>query len=154
MRALCSVASRCTALVATVVLVAACGGDSTGPAPLTPFEGTWRLVRLGGQPVPRRVDSVEVVSESLTFFAVGTGFFTDRWREHGSSVVARECTAWLSYTLAGQQMQTSNNPSQPSQGSCAVGITDRTFVLDGDTLRSSGGPAFRLGTLSRAYVRE
>jgi hypothetical protein len=154
MRTFRSVASRFTALFATLVLLAACGGESTGPAPMSPFEGTWRLVRLGGQPLPRRVDSVEVVNESLTFFVIGTGFFTDRWREHGSAVVARECTAWLSYTLAGQQMQTRNNPSQPQQGSCAAGITDRTFVLDGDTLRSSGGSAFRLGNLSRAYVRE
>lgn len=144
-------AARAALLVIALASLVGCLGDSTAPAPPEPFEGTWRLVRLGGQPLPRTVDGVEVVAESVTFFFTGSGFLTDRWRE-GS--VLRECTAWLAFSLSSGSIVTRENPNQPSQGVCAPGITSRTFTLTGDTLRASGGTGFRAGALSRVYVRD
>lgn len=146
--------ARRAALLALVPFAAACLGESTGPTPLEPYEGTWRLVRLGGQALPLRVDSTEVTSETITLLYLGSGYLTDRWREHGTAIADRQCTAWVNFTVTGNRVSTREAPSQPQQGTCARGVTDREFVVDGDTLRSAGGSAFQLGSRARAYVRE
>lgn len=141
-------------LLALAPVAAACLGESTGPTPPEPYEGTWRLVRLGGQPLPLRVDGTEVTSETITLLYLGSGYLTDRWREHGATIADRQCIAWVNFTVNGSRISTREAPSQPQQGTCARGVTAREFVLDGDTLRSAGGAAFQLGTRVRAYVRE
>lgn len=133
------------------LLATGCVGGTPVTEAREPWEGTWRLVRLAGQPLPQRDDTTEVLAESVAFVLLGTGFLTDQWSEQAS---ARSCTAWFSFTLTGNRIVTAPSRDQPPSGQCIEGVTNREYTLDGDTLRSAGGAAFRLGARARAYVRQ
>jgi len=144
--------ARAFALALPLVTVA-CLGDTVGPTPPEPYEGTWRLVRLGGDALPLREDSIEVLGETITMLYLGSGYLTDRWREHGAASTEYECTAWFTFTFSGGRIVARQAANQIPIGRCKTGVTDREFTLDGDTLRSTGGAAFQLGGRARVYVR-
>jgi hypothetical protein len=139
-------------------LFSACIAGSTTVPPDEPWEGTWRLVRVNGQPLPFRRDSLEVTSEDVRFIYTGSGFARDYLRVFASPTAtagaARNCQVWFTFVVSGASISTVTSATQLPAGTCPAASGTRTFVLDGDTLRSQGGPAFTLGAVSRAYVRD
>ncbi len=138
-------------------LLAACIGGSESQAPDEPWEGTWQLVRMNGQPLPFRRDSIEVTSEEVRFIYTGSGFARDFARAYATpgttTGAARSCQVWFTFVVSGAGISTVTSATQQPSGTCPPASGTRVFVLDGDTLRSQGGPAFTLGTVARAYVR-
>lgn len=149
--------SLATLAVAFVVpLLAACGGGSLENRTL-PHEGTWRLVRVNGQPLPARIDTVEVVSEDVRFLFTGSGFIRQVARRFASASAptgtSGVCEAWFGYQVSGSQLSTGPAASQAPSTLCPRRVVVREYTLDGDTLRSPGGDGFTLGNVSHSYIR-
>lgn len=149
--------SLATLAVAFVVpWLAACGGGSM-ENPVRPHEGTWRLVRLNGQPLPVRLDTLEVVSEDVRFIFTGSGFVRQSVRRFSSSSattgVSGLCEAWFGFQVLGAQISTGPAANQGPVGACPRQVVSRAYTLDGDTLRSNGTTGFNDGAVSHAYVR-
>jgi hypothetical protein len=146
-----------TLAVAFVIpALAACGGGSL-ENPVLPHEGTWRLVRLNGQPLPARLDTVEVLSEDVRFLFTGSGFIRQTARRFASASAPAGsdglCEAWFGYQVGGAQITTTAAANQSPVGVCPRQVVSRSYTLDGDTLRSSGTTGFVAGALTHAYVR-
>jgi len=144
------------AVACVVSLLAACGGGSTENTTL-PHEGTWRLVRVNGLPLPARNDTVEVVSEDVRFIFSGSGFVRQTSRRFASSTATTStsglCESWFGYQVSGSQISTGPAASQAPVGNCPRQVVSRSYTLDGDTLRSNGATGFTLGALPHAYIR-
>jgi len=144
------------AVAFVVLLLAACGGGSTENTVL-PHEGTWRLVRLNGQPLPVRLDTVEVVSEDVRFIFTGSGFVRQTSRRYPpgseSAPLNGVCEAWFGYQVVGAQISTVPAANQGPSGICPRQVVSRAYILDGDTLRSDGTTGFITGAIEHAYVR-
>jgi len=147
---------RTLALALVVPALTACGGGSL-ENPVLPHEGTWRLVRLNGQPLPARLDTVEVLSEDVRFIFTGSGFVRQTARRFASASaptgVNGLCEAWFGYQVVGAQISTTPAASQAPVGVCPRQVVSRSYTLDGDTLRSSGTTGFVTGALTHAYIR-
>lgn len=146
-----------TLAVAFVVpALAACGGGSF-ENPTLPHEGTWRLVRVNGQPLPTRIDTVEVVSEEVRFLFTGSGFIRQTARRFASAGATTGtngvCEAWFGYQVAGAEISTGPAASQAPAGLCPRRVVVRSYTLDGDTLRSPGGDGFTFGNVTHSYIR-
>lgn len=139
-----------------VSLLAACGGGSF-ENPILPHEGTWRLVRVNGQALPARIDTVEVVSEDVRFLFTGSGFLRLVSRRYdsanGTTGMGAQCESWFGYQVSGSQISTGPAANQSPAGICPRQVVSRSYTLDGDTLRSNGATGFNLGAASHAYVR-
>lgn len=147
-----------TALAVALVVstLAACGGGSF-ENPILPHEGTWRLVRVNGQALPARIDTVEVVSEDVRFIFTGSGFVRQVSRRFASSNATTGtngiCESWFGYQVSGAEISTGPAAAQAPVGICPRQLVSRSYRLDGDTLRSSGATGFTLGDVPHAYVR-
>ncbi len=134
-----------------------CIGTTQTADPEEPWEGTWQLVRMDGQPLPFRRDSLEVTGEDVRFLNIRSGFARDFVRVYATTGATtgapRTCQVWFTFEVTNASLSTSTSLSQQPSGTCAPAAGTRTYVLDGDTLRSQGGSAFTLGAVSRAYVR-
>lgn len=143
-------------MACVVPLLAACTGGS-GEPPTLPHEGTWRLVRVNGQPLPARIDTVEVVSEDVRFLFTGSGFVRQVSRRFPSASATTgangTCEAWFGYQVVGAQISTGPAANQAPVGLCPRQLFSRGYLLDGDTLRSIGAAGFTLGPVPHAYVR-
>ena len=152
------VRSRAAAAAALLILaVAACGGGAGTDVQVLPHEGTWQLVRVNQQPLPVRLDSVEVVSEEVRFLLEGSGFVREVARRFAGATAATgvntRCESWFGYQIIAGQITTGPAANQPPSGTCPRGIERRTYTLQGDTLRSNGGTGFSLPGVPYAYVR-
>jgi hypothetical protein len=140
-----------------VALLSACGGGGPLENPTLPYEGTWRLVRVNGQALPARVDTVEVVSEDVRFLFTGSGFVRQVSRRYSSAAATTGsdglCESWFGFQVAGAQISTLPAISQAPVGICPPQVVSRSYTLDGDTLRANGGTGFTLGAVPHAYVR-
>jgi hypothetical protein len=146
-----------TLAVAFVVpALAACGGG-TLENPILPHEGTWRLVRVNGQALPARIDTVEVVSEEVRFLFTSSGFIRQVARRVAAAGEPtgsdRVCETWFGYQISGSQISTGPAANQAPVGICPRRVVVRAYTLDGDTLRSPGGDGFTLGSVAHSYVR-
>lgn len=146
------------AAVACVIplFLAACGGGSLDND-ILPHEGTWRLVRVNGQALPVRIDTVEVVSEDVRFIFTGSGFVRQVSRRFATADATTgtngQCESWFGYQVVGPQISTGPAASQGPVGICPRQVVSRSYTLDGDTLRSNGATGFTLGGVPHAYIR-
>ncbi len=144
------------AVACVVPFLAACGGGSF-ENPILPHEGTWRLVRVAGQALPARIDTVEVVSEDVRFIFTGSGFVREVSRRFASGEANTGtnglCESWFGFQVVGSQISTGPAANQAPVGTCPRQVVSRSYTLDGDTLRSNGATGFTLGDVPYSYVR-
>lgn len=150
-------AASAAALLVLVLALAACSGGAGTDVQVLPHEGTWQLVRVNRQPLPVRLDSVEVVGEEVRFLLEGSGFVREVARRFSggaaSTGVNTRCESWFGYQIIAGQITTGAAANQPPSGACPSGIERRMYTLQGDTLRSNGGTGFSLAGVPYAYVR-